>query len=498
MELFIYLFKINVAIMLFYFIYRLIFQQDTFFAWKRILLLSMVIFAFIYPLFDFWGWFVDDANLDKINSLATISIDAATVNFSVAETQKTISFGEIVLLIAKIIYFSGVIFIFLRIFGQILSVLNIFKNSEKQNIFQNQVLVSENINAPFSFFGKIIFNPKNYSESEINEILLHENLHVRQLHSFDTMLAEILCAFAWFNPFAWFLKREIRLNLEFLADKNVVSAGCELQNYQLNLLRISCQNRTKITNNFNFSPIKKRIVMLKKNQTKSAGVLKYALLLPIFAVLFGVNQSIMSQDQKSNELTTIYTFKEWKKYIKVAEKVDVLPQFAGGEKALYKFIADNFQKPYQPQEDINILYIETRGLVPITFTVDVDGTIKNIQSSPVHFSTRSRTSINSAEALIKWFEEEEAVRVASVMPKWKPAKLNGKPVQTTVNMYFPYRFIDETPIIYMHNEKQVTEEEHFNIIDDRIDDRKLSFEKNQVFNGKTVHIFKVTTSVGAD
>jgi len=489
MELFIYLFKINLAIILFYFIYRIIFQQDTFFAWKRILLLSMVVFAFIYPMFDLSGWFVNSANFDKINSLATISIDTAMINFSIAETQKTISFTEIVLLIAKIIYFSGVIFIFLKIFGQIFSVLNIFKNSERQNIFQNQVLVSENINAPFSFFGKIVFNPKNYSESEINEILLHENSHVRQLHSFDTMIAEILCAFAWFNPFAWLLKKEIRLNLEFLADKNVVSAGCELQNYQFNLLKISCQNKTKITNNFNFSPIKKRIIMLKKNQTKSAGVLKYALLLPIFAILFGVNQGIMSQNQKNTHDPTFLTFEQWKEKIKVAENVDVLPQFAGGEKALYKFIADNFQ---QPQEDINIIYTEMKGIVPITFTVDVDGTIKNIQSFPVNFLHRNFVSINGA--VIKWSEEEEAVRVASVMPKWEPAMLNGKPVQTTVNMYFPYRFIDKTPIIYMHNEKQVTKEEFQNI-----DDGKLSFEKNQVYNGKTVYIFKkVTTSVDAD
>ena len=346
MELFIYLFKINVAIILFYFIYRLIFQQDTFFAWKRVLLLSMVVFAFIYPLFDLSGWFVDNANFYKTNSLPTISIDTAMINFSVAETRKTISFTEIVLLIAKIIYFSGVIFIFLKIFGQIFSVLSILKNSEKQNIFQNQVLVSENINAPFSFFGKIIFNPKNYSESEINEILLHENSHVRQLHSFDTMIAEILCAFAWFNPFAWLLKREIRLNLEFLADKNVMSAGCELQNYQFNLLKISCQNRTKITNNFNFSPVKKRIIMLKKNQTKSAGILKYALLLPIFAILFGVNQLVMSQSQEKSHNPTFLSFEQWKEKIKVTENIDTLPQFSCTTKKM--LIQDENPEWWQP------------------------------------------------------------------------------------------------------------------------------------------------------
>jgi len=488
MELFIYLLKTNVAIMLFYLLYRLIFQRDTFFAWKRILLLSMVVFAFIYPLFDLSGWFENN----EIAALPTIAVDAVTVNFGVAQVQKTVSFTEIALLIAKIAYFSGVIFIFLRIFWQILSVLNIFRNSQKQNIFQSKVFVSEDINAPFSFFGKIVFNPKNYSESEINEILLHENSHIRQLHSFDVLLAEILCAFAWFNPFAWMLKREIRLNLEFLADKNVVSAGCELKNYQFNLLKISYQNKTKITNNFNFSPIKKRIIMLKRNQTTSRGVLKYALLLPIFAALLGINQSVMSQNQKSsrdNKKSFYLTFSQWKNEIKVAEKVDVLPQFAGGEKALYKFIADNFQVPAKD-------YVSPimEGNVPVTFTVDTDGSIKNIQASVGVFMAKKGFS---GKFLFQddneiWPFSSEAARVAGIMPKWKPAMLNGKPVQTTVNMLFTYKFIDKTPIIYILNGKEVSSKKFNEIYYSNFKEGKKfdrdEILRNQIYKGKNVHL----------
>ena len=55
-------------------------------------------------------------------------------------------------------------------------------------------------------------------ESQLQEILIHEQCHVEQKHSIDVMLSELFTILCWFNPFAWLLKREIRLNLEYLAD----------------------------------------------------------------------------------------------------------------------------------------------------------------------------------------------------------------------------------------------------------------------------------------
>ena len=60
------------------------------------------------------------------------------------------------------------------------------------------------------------------TESEISEIITHEETHARQYHSADVLVSEIMCTFCWFNPFVWLMKREVRGNLEYMADHRVL------------------------------------------------------------------------------------------------------------------------------------------------------------------------------------------------------------------------------------------------------------------------------------
>lgn len=111
-------------------------------------------------------------------------------------------------------------------------------------------------------------NPAAVKEDEINEILTHEMAHVKQHHSVDVLLAEMVSICCWMNPFAWLLKREVRLNLEFLADRKVMEAGFATKSYQYHLLGLAYNHKYGLSNNFNFSHLKQRIIMLnKKNQT---------------------------------------------------------------------------------------------------------------------------------------------------------------------------------------------------------------------------------------
>lgn len=59
------------------------------------------------------------------------------------------------------------------------------------------------------------------------------------------------------NPFAWLLKTEIRLNLEYLADHKVMESGTNKKAYQYHLLGLANQNRQNgLYNNFNLSHLK--------------------------------------------------------------------------------------------------------------------------------------------------------------------------------------------------------------------------------------------------
>ena len=111
--------------------------------------------------------------------------------------------------------------------------------------------------SPFSFFNAIYINPGLHNTQEISQILLHEQTHVKQLHSVDVMASEMLTMVFWFNPAVWLLKREIRQNLEFLADNNVLKSGFDSRIYQYHLLQLAYQTpNLELTNKFNVSPLK--------------------------------------------------------------------------------------------------------------------------------------------------------------------------------------------------------------------------------------------------
>ena len=128
-------------------------------------------------------------------------------------------------------------------------------------------------------------------EDEKQEILTHEQTHVRQWHSIDVIISEIVNIICWMNPFAWLLKTEIRLNLEYLADHKVMESGTNKKAYQYHLLGLANQNRqTGLYNNFNLSHLKNRIKMMNKRRTKKIAKTKYLLFAPLAAALLFCKQ----------------------------------------------------------------------------------------------------------------------------------------------------------------------------------------------------------------
>jgi TonB family protein len=114
----------------------------------------------------------------------------------------------------------------------------------------------------------------------------HEMEHIKQGHTFDVLILEIMTVFQWFNPFMWILKRVIRENHEYLADQAVLKAGISPAQYKHLLLNQAVGFQLEIANNFNSSLIKKRIKMISKIQTSKYGKLKILLgLLVIFSLI---------------------------------------------------------------------------------------------------------------------------------------------------------------------------------------------------------------------
>ncbi|MDR0863889.1 MAG: M56 family metallopeptidase [Candidatus Symbiothrix sp.] len=411
MEFIVYLLKVNIAIILFYGFYRLFFQQDTFFQWKRAALLSILFISFLYP---FGNYPVAQQLITHRSDLLSYTLPELIIGGG--QTDNPASIGQYFPQLLFLIYALAAFILFLRILIQLGILFYKIRRTTPVNLFGQTVYESPGLKTPFSFFNWIVLDPQQYSDNELKEILWHEETHVRQGHSVDTVFSEILCAFCWFNPFIWLIKREIRMNLEFLADRSVLSAGCEAEHYQFHLLRLSYHKAiANFSNNFNVSPLKKRIFMMNKKQTSNANLLKYALLLPVVAVLVFFNSSLNVRGQETPPLEknvepAVVPEK------KIYSHVDTPPSFPGGEAGLMEWLANNIRYPEEMAKK------GTEGRVIVHFVVDETGAITDAGI------VRSIDPLADAEAL----------RVVNAMPNWIPGKQDGKkvPVHYTIPILF--------------------------------------------------------------
>jgi TonB family protein len=101
----------------------------------------------------------------------------------------------------------------------------------------------------------------------------------------------------------------------------------------------------------------------------------------------------------------------------VFSAVQEQPEFPGGKTAMYKYLGENIVYPKEAQKS-NIF-----GNVYLQFIVKKDGSVEKVE-------------------LLKGLGhgcDEEAIRVIKAMPKWKPAKQNGKAVNAYINMPIQYK-----------------------------------------------------------
>ena len=252
--------------------------------------------------------------------------------------------------------------------------------------------------------------------------------HVRQKHSIDVIISELVNICCWINPFAWLMKREVRLNLEFLADRKVMDAGFATKSYQYHLLGLTYSHKYGLSNNFNFSHLKQRIIMMNKKKTNGAGHIKYALFaIPAFALLLAGNISCSSEATKTDDVKEKAATEKPEVVEIPAEKADTkdevfmvveqMPEFPGGIQELMSFLSKNIKYP------ASAMAKNVQGRVIVQFVVEKDGT-------PTEFKV-----IRSVDPDL----DAEALRVMKEMPKWKPGMQRGQVVRVKYTVPVTFR-----------------------------------------------------------
>lgn len=282
-----YFLKVNVAIVLFYAFYRLFFYKDTFFGWRRTALLCFFAVSAAVPLLNIQTWITEQEPMVAMADLyASVVLPELTVGTEVAPTDWKSILSEY----ANIAYWGIMALLMIRLIMQLAGIIRLTCRCRKIQIGNTSIHLLPKADGPFSFFHWIFIHPSSHTEEEFNEILTHEQTHARQWHSIDVIISELVCIFCWCNPFAWLMKREIRTNLEYMADARVLENGYDSKTYQYHLLGLSHQKAAvTIYNSFNVLPLKKRIKMMNKKRTKEIGRTKYLMFLPLAALLMIVS-----------------------------------------------------------------------------------------------------------------------------------------------------------------------------------------------------------------
>lgn len=415
-----YFLKVNVAIVLFYAFYRLFFYKDTFFGWRRTALLCFFALSAACPLLNIQTWIASQEPMAAMADLyASVLLPELTLT---PQTESVASWKIVILNFTGIVYWGIVATLFIRFLIQLGGIIRLTYQCKVREINGNIVHLLDRPNGPFSFFHWIFIHMDSHSKEEIDEILTHEQTHVRQWHSVDVIISEVVCILCWFNPFAWLMKREIRTNLEYMADARVLENGYDSKTYQYHLLGLSHHKAAAtIYNSFNVLPLKKRIKMMNKKRTKEIGRTKYLMFLPLAALLMIVSniETVARTTEKfaadvmenvAPEMTTspLPVVQDTVDISNaVFEIVEVMPVFPGGMSALMKYIGENIKYPEEAKKK------NMQGRVYVAFIVNQDGSISDTRI------------IRGASPLL----DAEALRVIGSMPKWKPGMQKGKAVR---------------------------------------------------------------------
>jgi len=397
-----YLLQSSLCLAVFLLFYLLFLKKDTFYFWNRIYLLFTGCFSLLIPLFQIR--FPVTGYAKEITYMLSPVLVTGQNNGSI--------FIPEILKIAEFIYLTVTAVLLIILLFKILRILTLIKKNESVTLYGQKTVLLEKGETSFSFYRTIFLPKRQISDASVERIIAHERMHIRQYHSVDLVLFEIIKTIHWFNPFAWRFKKEIEAQHEFYVDSGLITDGLNIADYKNLLLAYSFgEAGSSITNNFN-SLLKRRIEMLSRKKSDLFGKIKFSFALPVMALLIMVVAIINGSISFAS--ASVQDPQEEKALI----KCDQLPSFPGGEEKLMEFMSKNIVYPELARK------AGIQGKVLVAFIVEKDGSITNI---------RIEKSIGQPCGC-----DEEALRIVNLMPKWNPGMDNGKAVR--VELIFPIRF----------------------------------------------------------
>lgn len=341
-------FKITLLIGVWASFYKLFLSRNTFFELNRYYFLIGMFFSLVISSVSFDWYF----NYGLAGSEKAIDHLSTNVQAYFVKTDRSLSFDLWTAFF--IIWAIGAAFKFTKFCIQIRSLQKIRLGALSQKINGLKVYVTTQNITPFSF-GKSIFLPQSCIDSQaLDQILAHEKIHIKQWHSFDVIMAEMFCCFAWYNPLVFILRKSIKHNLEFLTDAQILDQGYDKKEYQYLLLGFSSAHSLHVTNSLNSNFLKNRIKMINQKRTNPFKRGVYLFSIPLILCLLSSFKFL--PENRSNQVFGSETFSGDTLGIGDIDHIEIYGETGKGDTAYIHYKNGLVEKQFLKDRKENILF----------------------------------------------------------------------------------------------------------------------------------------------
>lgn len=377
-------------------LYKLLLESTKIHVFKRYYLLFALFAVFLLPLIKIPSTGIVTATNTTLAQLNEVIIDTQVVPSTTTSTHLTLPY------ILLFLYLTGAVFMFIRFVRALLR----FHHLQQQGTVvydrgQRFVLVAQ-LEMAFTF-RQTIYLPLHIPIDWTNKIILHEYNHVKQRHSFDILLLEVLKILFWFQPLLYWYQQNIALNHEFLADDTLNTSKEETQAYlQLLLTQTDLQQEQPLSSSFNFNLTKKRFTMLTKTNKPLQNTLAVLSTAFLFTIMGAT--TVFAQDKpKSESVPPKSTQTEDPNEVHIA--VSEPANYPGGMMAFNQDFIQNFEVPEIEGESVRVI---------LQFIIEKDGSV-----------SESKIVKDPGNGV-----GEAALTALAKTKKWIPARDKGKVVRS--------------------------------------------------------------------
>lgn len=419
-------------------VYKCVLANTGCFRFNRILLLSCITLAFVFPIFilnSFWVADIMENNIEIAFNPVEIAYIANTVSEQITPIWDYIVTLFLIGVIVMILYF---------LVSLVRLALFILKGEHIKQDDCRIILHRHNSVAPFAWCGYIMMPRRDWYEFG-QMIVCHEKAHIECRHWIDLLFMQAAIIITWYCPAIWLLRNELHTLHEYEADSRVLASGVKREEYQMFLIKKTVGARfATLSNCLNHSSLKKRItMMLSSKQTGKARVRAFvmvpamalaliSLATPaVSAVINEVSAATPVEDLRykiSEKTDSSIRVTERNSDVVITEKADAddavtfirtetAPNFPGGKDKLRAFINKNISFPATAYKD-GVLNMDA----VVQITIAKDGVVKD-----------ARIVKSSGKTL-----DAEALRMARMLPKFHPGLNGGVPAESSYTLAFQY------------------------------------------------------------